>query len=189
MSSQASVYRRIVRRELHSSRAGWAITTAVVLALLAAAAGVASVYLIAHEPVWVGVEAGFGGLAGLHGVLRYPVAAAGVAALAVGAILVAVAVTPGRRPRRVLQSARAAVVVDDKVVARALAKAAAAATGLPRDQVEVVMGRSRAKVTLASIAGVAVDRGAVARAVVGAGAPYGLRRAPRILVSPRAVVG
>ncbi len=189
MSSQASVYRRVVRRETHSPRAGAAITVAVVVMLVAIAAGIAAVYVIVHPPVWVGVRAGFDELAGLRSAVRYTVLVSGVVAVLLGVLLVVLAVAPGRRPRRRLDSSRAAVVVDDKVIARSLARTAAHAARSARSQVEVVLGRRRASVRVSPTAGVSLDREAVAEAVAEAGTVYGITRRPRVVVSEKAVVG
>ncbi|GAA4190923.1 hypothetical protein GCM10022288_20960 [Gryllotalpicola kribbensis] len=189
MTSQASVYRRIVRRETHSSRAGAAITVAVVIMLLAVAAGGAAVYAIVHPPLWAGIQAGFRELAGFRSTVRYALLAAGIVAGLLGILLVILAVAPGRRPRRRVDSSRAAVAVDDKVIARTLAKKGAEAAGVSRAQLSVVVARRRAAVHVTPTAGVSIDRSAVEDAVLCAGASYGLTRRPRVVIAEKAVVG
>lgn len=189
MSSQASVYRRIVRRETHSPRSGAAITVAVVIMLIAIAAGVAAVDMIVHPPVWAAMRTGFDEVAGLRSAVRYTALVSGIVAMLAGALLVVLAVRPGRRPRRRLDSSRAAVVADDKVIARALAKKAAEAAGISRSQIQVVTGRRHALVRVVPTAGVTVDRSTVTDALLRAGAPYGLTGSPRVVVTEKAVVG
>lgn len=189
MTSQVSVYRRVVRRETHSSRAGAAITVAVIIMLIAVAASVAAVYAIVHPPLWAGIQTGFQELAGFRSTVRYVLLAVGIVGGLLGILLVILAVTPGGRPRRRVDSSRAAAVVDDKVIARMLAKKGAEAAGVSRGQVSVVVARRRAAVRITPTAGAGVDRSAVEDAALCAGAPYGLRRRPRVVVTEKAVVG
>ncbi len=189
MSSQASVYRRVVRRETHSPRAGAAITVAVAIMLIAIAARLAAVHVIVHPPVWAAMRTGFDEAAGLRSAVRYTLLASGVVAVLIGVLLVVLALRPGRRPRRRLASSRAAVIADDKAIARSLARAAAEAAGTARSQIEVVLGRRWATVRVTPTAGVSLDREAMAEAVAQAGTVYGITRHPRIIVMHKAVVG
>jgi hypothetical protein len=189
MTSETGAYRRISRRETHSSRAGWAITVAAAVMASAAAAGVASVYLIVHPSASARVRDGFDGAAALDSPGGHRIVAVCVAAVLIGIVLIVVAVAPGHRARRSLEARRAVVIADDKVIARALAKTAAGAAEVPRDQVEVRVGRTRAVVRLTPLAGAAIDPAAVVQAVSSAGVGYGLWRTPRVLVAQRAVVG
>ena len=189
MTPQTTVYRRIVRRETHSSRAGAAITVSVILLLALIAAAIGCGYLIAHLPAAAGIAAFARDLAPLESTVRSLVVVAGIVALVLGVIAIVLAVAPGRKARRALTAGRVAAVVDDGVVARALAMQAARAAGVERRQAKVVVSRRRATVWITPTAGVGVDDAAVRDAVRRVGEAAGLDRDPRVSILERAVVG
>lgn len=189
MSSRASVYRRIVRRETHSPRAVASIVVAVIIMVVAIAVGTAVMYAILHPPVWAAMKVWFDDVAEVASTVRHLMLTAGIVAVLLGVLSLVLALAPGRRRRRRLDSSRSAIVVDDKVIARALATKAADAARLSRSQVSVLVGRRRATVRVTPTAGIAVDRSEVAKVIARAGAGYGLSRQPHVAVSDRAVVG
>jgi fatty acid desaturase len=159
---QKSAYRRILRRETHSSRSGTAIAILIVLLLVAA---------------YVGLEAVYSAL-GLHPLLFSPtdvlaalltaattqgglVIAAGIASGVLGVVLIIVALTPGRRGRHTIDDARVAVVVDDQVIAASLARRARLAGGLAPGQVNAWVARNSTRITLTRATGTTADEEAV----------------------------
>ncbi len=189
MSSERSVHRRVLRRETHSSRAGAAITVAVCLILLFAAVGAACVYLVVHPATATAVQAGFSELARFRSALRPGVLVGGVVTALLGLIVILLGVTPGRKARRRLASDRSAIVVDDKVIANALAARAASVAGVAPGQAKVIVGRRRVAVRLVPTSGTSLDTKAVADAVAQNADAYGLTRAPRVHVAENGVVG
>jgi len=174
---------RIVRRETHSPRA----TAAVVVALLLI---VATVYLATESVLQ---------LLGLRPLLVAPrtiaeavpaTPSAGapvliVVALASGLVglwLVALAILPGRRPRRRLEAATVAVVADDEMLASGLARRAARTAGVSPDAVNVSLGRRSAVVRLVPVSGMRIDRDEVRRAVGEEFAESGAGRPPKVSV-------
>jgi hypothetical protein len=164
--STTALYRRIRRRETHSSRAVPAIASAVAaflaLAWLAteialAAAGRAKLLLSPTDMV--------DGIRGLPGVAPSLLTAAGTALAVLGLILVVLALKGGRLGRHLIDDERAVVVVHDEVIGSALVRAAADASGTDPDQGVAAIGRRRAQVRLTPSSGIDIDRGAVGAAV------------------------
>ncbi|WP_291054571.1 DUF6286 domain-containing protein [Herbiconiux sp.] len=174
-----AVHRRVSRRETHSPRSLLAILLAVVLVVVFA---------------WIGTEIalslfGFGALLVapadmFTSVLNLPalpvavLAAAGIVVAVVGVLLVIAAVSPGRRPRHTLASERSAVVIDNEVIASALARHASLAADVDPDNVTVSVSHRLAEVRLVPSAGRPIDRAAVQTEVEKHLAAYDLR--PRL---------
>jgi hypothetical protein len=170
---ETRAYRRILRRETHSSRSTAAVVVLVALIIVSA---------------WVGIEAVFAGL-GRRALLFSPidtlgsvlsaatqqgglVIAAGIVTAVVGIILVIVGLTPGRRGRHTIDDSRVAVVVDDQVIAASLARQARLAGGLAPGQVNAWVSRRSARLTVTPASGTTADEAAVlaaARADLAAG--------------------
>ncbi|GAA4773423.1 DUF6286 domain-containing protein [Microbacterium gilvum] len=158
--------RRIVRRETHSPR-----TAAVTIVVLVAVAAL----------VWVAVETARQ-LAGLSPWLASPAemlawagalpaaeprgaviaGSAGVAVL--GLVLLVIAFAPGRRARQELASDTHAVVVDNGVLASAVARRIAEEAGLRPDSVVVGVGHRAVDVMVRPETGLPVDVDAVREA-------------------------
>ncbi|MFT2707502.1 hypothetical protein [Clavibacter zhangzhiyongii] len=164
--STESTYRRLVRRETHSSRAGIAITIAVLLILVLAwlgteavlaALGVAPLLLAPADLASSALQAASAPAGAL-------VAIGAVTAL-VGLILVIVGIAPGGRGRRGASIGRTAAVVDDRVIARSLALTASHAGDVSPDQVDVSVSKRRALVRLTPSSGYTPDRAAIEEAV------------------------
>ncbi|BDZ48247.1 hypothetical protein GCM10025867_04880 [Frondihabitans sucicola] len=161
-SVPASLYRRILRRETHSSRSGAAIVVLIALVIVAAYVGLESVYAalgmraLLFSPIDVlatllSASTTQGGL----------VIAAGIVAAVVGIILIVVGVTSGRRGRHTIDDSRVAVVVDDQVIAAALSRSARTAAALAPGQVTTWVSRRSARLTVTPASGVRVDEEAV----------------------------
>jgi hypothetical protein len=158
------LYRRVLRRELHSSRSGSAVAVLVLLTLVVGYVGVEAVYAALGRPALlfspVDVLATLtssvdgGGTSGI-------VLGAGVAAAIVGLVLIGLAVTAGRRGRHTIDDERVAVVVDDRVIASSLARTARTSGRLSEHQVSAWVSRRRAQVDLTPASGLAVDEQSV----------------------------
>ncbi|WP_317231871.1 DUF6286 domain-containing protein [Clavibacter capsici] len=164
--STDSTYRRLVRRETHSSRSGIAVTLAVILILVLAWLGTEAVLqAVGAAPLLVApadaVTAALDAVSAPAGWL----VAAGIVAALVGLVLVVVGLKPGRRGRRGASSARTAAVVDDRVIARSLARTASYAGGVSPEQVDVSVAHRTALVRLTPTSGRTTDVHAVEEAV------------------------
>ncbi|HEY0261038.1 MAG TPA: hypothetical protein VGC18_14435 [Lacisediminihabitans sp.] len=188
MSTERTVYRRVLRRETHSSRAGAAITVAVCLIILLAAAGAGCVFLIMHLPTIAALQGAFQELSRFRPAVRYPVLSGGIVVAVLGVIVLVLGLMPGRKARRRLASERAAVVVDDSVIANAIADRVSSAVGADRRHVRVTVGRRRAAVRIVPTSGVPVSTRAVAEASTAEAAEYGLSRRPRVHVAESGTV-
>ncbi|WP_111718880.1 DUF6286 domain-containing protein [Homoserinimonas sp. OAct 916] len=183
---------RITRRETHSPRSLLAIILAVILIIVFS---------------WIGTEIVLA-LLGLRALLVAPVdmftsavnvvaeptgavAVVGIVVAVVGLILVVAAVSPGRRARHVLVTERAATVVDNEVIASALARHAAYAANVDPDSTTVSVSRRHAVVHLTPTSGVPVDRYEVADVAAKQLESYGLRRPvlARVQIDERGRVG
>lgn len=182
-TSPDRIVRRVTRRETHSPRTGVAVAVALAVVLACAYAGAETVLAMLGRPPLLAAP---GDMA--SALVAAPTLAP--AALVVGGVLVALlgivtivaAVRPARRPRHVVDSDRLAVVVDDGVIASALARHAATAAGVDPDDVVVSVGRGTATVRVTPASGLTVDREAVHRAVEDQIHRYGARPALRSTV-------
>lgn len=184
--------RRILRRELHSPRSVAAIAVATVLVIGLAWVGTEVVIALLGLPALLVAPADMFGSA-----LRLPeapaaiVVAAGAVAAVIGIALIVLALRPGRRARHVLAADRAVVVVDNEVVASAIARHASLAADVDPDHTTVSVSRRSAVVDLVPASGIPVDRAAVAETVDRQIASYRLRDrlSSRVRVSERGRVG
>ncbi|WP_431806779.1 hypothetical protein [Microbacterium paraoxydans] len=187
MTAPAST-RRLLRRETRSSRTAPATVLAVLLAVvLLGLLGVGAA---------AAVDAGFRAdatalLADVAEALRVPAVAIATGAVLVvlAVLLLALAVLPGRRARRARLSGRTALVVDDGVLADAIADGVARRTGVPRSRVSVTVGRRSATVRLTPTSGVPVDREAAQTAAADVLSEVGFALTPRVHVETEGVVG
>ena len=164
--STASLYKRIVRRETHSSRAGIAITLAVLLIIalawigteaVLAAVGTAPLLLAPTDLVGSTLDAASAPV----GVLT---AVAVVVAL-IGLVLIVVSLAPGRRGRRGAKAERTVAVVDDRVIARSLARTASYAGDVDPSQVSVSVGKRSALIEVTRTSGRQTDVRSIDEAV------------------------
>lgn len=146
---------RMVRRELHRSRAvPTVITAGAVILLVLWVIAEALARLVGGSPLLIAPASLVRGLAGLAPAWQLLI---GVVTLLAGLALVALALAPGRRPRRVLEGERVSAVIDDAAIAGLLTKEASSTAALPTSDVHVVLHRRRGVVTLTPPPGHRVD--------------------------------
>lgn len=158
---------RILRRETRASRAGASIAAAVLVIAFCVYALLETAVRAVGQPPWIVDPVG-----AAEWIIRLP---AGVTPLLLGvsgAVLAVVglffllgAILPGRRARHVLPHGRAAVVVDDEVIAADLARRARLAANVAREQVMVIVSRKLVTVNMRPTSGVPLRRDDVAAAV------------------------
>lgn len=161
--------RRVLYRETHSTRAAVA-TVAAVLVMGLAGYGLleAAVHAIG-QPAWL-IEPQLAAeriVALPAGIPPLLLGASGAVVAMVGLFFLLNAILPGRRARHVLSGtgASSAVVVDDEVIASALARSARLAANVTPEQVMVVVSRRQVIVNVRPTSGVPVAEAAVLAAV------------------------
>jgi hypothetical protein len=159
-------YRRIARRETHSPRSTLAIVLAVIVIVVCLWFATEIVLgLLNQPPLLVSVPALASAIVAVPSV---PVAflwAFGAVAALLGLVLIVAAVTPGRTARHIVATEQTVSIVDNQVVASALARHAAFAANVNPDNVRVTVSHRRAIVRLVPVSGLPVDVAAVTRAV------------------------
>lgn len=147
-----------VRRETSSSRAYVAGLVALVVAAVCAYGLLESTLQAVGQPAWlIDPESAARAVAGLPGgTNRGLLGLIGAVLAMAGLFLVVVAVRPGRRGRRSLPGGGIAVVVDDEVLASALARRARAAAVVRPEQVNVVITEREAVVNVRPTSGIPV---------------------------------
>ena len=170
--------RRLVRRETHSSRAVPSILTASVLLAASLWLSLESVlWLLKDQPLLASPAQMLRWLEELPGkTVPAGMIAAGIGVALLGLLVLGLGVGRGRRRRRSLESDRAAVVVDDDVIAAAVSGRVRLAAGLAPGQATTTVGGRSVRVQVRPTSGqpLAVDR--VREAVDGELAAYGLDR-------------
>jgi hypothetical protein len=154
-----SVLRTVVRRETHSPRTGAMLVVVVLLVLAAVYAAVEiALSLAGRPPLLVTPGAAFDALTGLPSTLvpAGQIAVGAVVAL-VGLIALVIAVAPGRLSRHEMAWGERAVVVDNGVVASALAQHLSLASGIARENVVVGVAHRTVDVTVRPPLGIPVD--------------------------------
>jgi hypothetical protein len=192
MSTTPSIYARIVRRETHSSRSVLAIILAIALIVVFAWIGVEIVIALLGGPALLVAPAEmFTSTLGLADGPAGIVATSGIVVAALGLILVIVAVAPGRRARHVLDAERTATVVDNEVIASALARHASSVGNVDPDNATVSVSHRHAVVHLTPASGVMVSPSEVTETVTEQLQSYGLRPSvrARVQIAERAKVG
>ncbi|KQR48325.1 DNA/RNA endonuclease G [Microbacterium sp. Leaf161] len=157
------VLRRVVRRETHSPRTVAMFVAVILLVLALAYIGLEIVLSLAAQPaLLLGPAAAGGWLVGLPTAQPAGLVIAGSVVLAViGIVFVVLAITPGRLSKHTLESDDRAVVVDNGVIASALAQHLSEETGLARDSITVGVGHRSVDVTVRPGAGIPLDKNAV----------------------------
>lgn len=156
------VLARIVRRETHSPRTVLAVVLLVII-MVAAAYGAAE--LVAHiagaAPLVIAPHEALAAVAGvpdLEGSGASVAVAIGVVAALVGLLLLWLSFSPARRPRHESQISRYSVVVDNGVIASAVAENLRRELDLPKSSVVVGIGHRTADITIRPQPGQVVDR-------------------------------
>jgi hypothetical protein len=181
---------RILYRETHSSRAVVATLAAVLVVGLCAYGLLESAVHAIGQPAWlIEPQAAAERLVGLpSGVPPLLLGALGAVMAMIGLFFLLNALLPGRRARHVLNGQAAgwsspAVVVDDEVIASALARRARLAANVTPEQVMVVVSQRQIIVNVRPTSGVPVDEAAVLAAVEGELEEMALLPAPEVRVN------
>lgn len=183
-----SLYRRLVRRSLHRSRSSAVIVAFVLGSIALAWLATECVLAVLGAPALLLSPASIVEAVNAPSMLTVAVAA-GMAI--VGVVLVALAVTPGRRARHEIPDARMAVVIDDGVLAGALSKAAIRESRVPASRVSTVVSRRASSVTITPTSGSLLSTPSITHAVGAVVESLAPRPALRVAVavSDRGVVG
>lgn len=158
---------RALRRETHSARSVLSVVAAILVSAAAVYALLELVLAALGEPSWLAHPLdSLAWLAALPGTLLPLLLIAGGLVLAlVGLIFLAHGVLPGRRARHVLTHPRVATVVDDEVIASALARCARRAAGVTREQVMVVVSARMVQVNIRPTSGTPLSEPTIQAAV------------------------
>lgn len=183
----ATVLKRVVRRETHSPRTVVAIIVLVVATLAAIYTGVEVVlYIFGFGPFLVTPGAAMAWLTMLPDeVPKAAVVVGGTVIAAMGLMLVWLAVGPGRRPKHELAGSSHAVVVDNGVIASAVAERVRRELDLSRTSVVVGIGHRSADVTVRPEPGQAINKARLREIAEAELAQYDL--APHVRVHVRVV--
>lgn len=191
-AGSSGISRRIGRRETHSPRSLLAIVIAVALILVLAWLGTEIVLALLGAPALLVAPVDM--FTSAVNVVDAPtgiVAAAGIVVALIGLVLVIAGVAPGRRARHLLQSKRTVVVVDNEVIASALARHASLAGTVDPDNASVSVSHRVAEVHLIPTTGIPVDRDAVNETVTEQLDSYGLTPTvrPRVRIAMSGRIG
>lgn len=158
---------RVLRRETHSSRAAAAGIAAALVVLLCLYALLESAVRAIGQPPWlIDPQTAAERIVALPGgVPPLLLGVTGAVTAAAGLFFFLSAVLPGRRARHLLEDPRIAVVVDDEVIASALARRARVAANVTQEQVMVVLSQRQAVVNVRPTSGVPVSENAIREAV------------------------
>lgn len=176
--------RRVVRRETHSPRTVAMFVAVILLILALAYIGLEIVLsLLAQPALLLGPAAAAGWLIGLPTAQPAGLVIAGSVVLTIiGLVFLWLAVTPGRLSRHTIDAGDRAVVVDNGVIASALAQHLAEEAGLARDDITVGVGHRSVDVILRPGVGIPVDKAAVQAAAEAELETYRLTRSVRTRV-------
>lgn len=155
-----SVLRTVVRRETHSPRTGAMLIVVVLLVLAVVYAAVEIVLsLLGRPPLLVAPGPSADAVASLPtAVAPAALIAAGVALSVLGLIVLILAVAPGRLSKHEMTWGDRAVVVDNGVVASALAQHLSVESGIARENVVVGVAHRWVDVTVRPPLGIPVDK-------------------------------
>ncbi|MCG2624587.1 hypothetical protein LVY72_22100 [Arthrobacter sp. I2-34] len=183
----------LVRREMHSSRAPASLILAFLLAALCLYVLLEVLLEAIGQPPWLLDPRGFAAWLNQLPDNASPLVlgASGTLILLAGLVFFLQGVLPGRLHRHLLPSRRGIVVVDDEVIAAALARRARLAANVTREQVLVTVTRSTVEVQLRPTSGRPVSEVAIQAAVEDELARTGIEPVPLVTVrvSASGVVG
>lgn len=175
---------RALRRETHSPRSALSVVAAVAVAAGALYCLLEFTLAALGQPSWLvhPLEAGawLAALPGPYSPLL--LGAAGVVLALLGLIFLGNGLLPGRRARHVVSDPRVAIVVDDEVVASALARCARMAAGVTREQVMVVVSARVVQVNIRPTSGIRLSEAAIQAAVEAELADMALDPVPSVVV-------
>lgn len=180
--SESSVFRRVTRRETHSPRSvAMAITVVIVILALIYVATETVLELLSQTALLISPAKAAEWLAALP--KQQPagaVIAVAVVVMVIGIILIVVALAPGRQPKHELHSDGRVVLVDNGVIAAALAQHLSDQTGVARERIGVGVSRRVVDVNVASDAGAVLDEKLMKELVTAELESYQLSRALKI---------
>lgn len=159
--------RTILRRETRSSRAVAAGVAAVLVTAVCVYGLLESALRAIGQPPWlIDPETAAQRLVELPaGISPLLLGVIGAVVATLGLVFLLNAVLPGRRARHLLDDPRLAVVVDDEVIASALARRARSAANVTQEQVMVVVSQRLVVVNVRPTSGVPVQEQRVQSAV------------------------
>lgn len=192
MTTKTNLSSRVLRRELHSSKAGLAITLAVLATLALAWVGTESVLAALSRPaLLLSPSAMASGVRGLGGLQSGLLIGSGAVLAIIGVVLLISALTPGRRGRHVITAGDSAAIVNDEVIGSALVRVAASAAGVSPDRAVATVGTRAATIRITPNSGVPIDRTAVQRALDETAGSLALTPAvrPRVVIDKKGKVG
>ncbi|WP_314457660.1 DUF6286 domain-containing protein [uncultured Microbacterium sp.] len=171
-----TVLRTVVRRETHSPRTV-AMLVVVVLLLLALAYAAVEIILnlVGAQPLLVGPGDALNAVVAAPTALM-PVAfiVGGVVLAVLGLIVLILALGPGRLSRHEMAGGERAVVVDNGVIASALAQHLSNDSGIARDDIVVGVAHRTVDVTVSPPVGIPIDEAQLRRIVEEEIASYNL---------------
>lgn len=187
MTNEQAVYRRVLRRETHPSRTGASVVVASILSVLLIAAIIVCVWVFVSPSFREGLTAWF---TSVSSALDEPVAliVAGLLAVLLAVLLLCFALLPGRRARRGRTTDRVALLVDDGVLADAVAHAVAARCGIGRGQVSATIDRRVVTVRLTPTSGVLIDQDAANESAEATLATIGFSAKPKLIIARQGVI-
>ncbi|MEO5993449.1 MAG: hypothetical protein ABIP92_07890 [Arthrobacter sp.] len=176
--------RRIARRETRRSRALASIITAAALILGLLWLSAEAVLSLTGNAALLAAPGQIGQWMATLAANTLPagLVAAGAGLILTGLLYLVLALGPGRRSRHIMASNRAAVVVDDDVIAASVSRSARTAADLAPEQVTTTVGGRTVEVVIHPSSGIKADAAAADLAVREEIARYGLPAAPRITV-------
>lgn len=159
--------KKVLRRETHSPRSALSVFVAIFITGASTYAMLEMMLAGLGQPTWllnpISSAQWLAELPGNYSPLL--LGAAGVLIALVGLIFLGQGLLPGRRARHVIANPRVAVVVDDEVVASALAKRARMAAGVTREQVMVVVSAKTVQVNVRPTSGIRLSEAEIQAAV------------------------
>lgn len=159
-------YGRFLRRETHRSRSAAEIVVLTVIALVAAYVGTEAVLaVLGAAPLLIAPSDLLAALVGVGELATGALIGIAVGTGLLALILLVLALAPGARARHTIADDRLAVVVDDGVIASALARSARTIARSRREDTSASIGRRTAVVSITPASGIGVDRDAVQKAL------------------------
>lgn len=159
--------RRVLHRETHSSRAVAACLAAVLVGLVSLYGLLEAAVRVIGQPPWlIDPQTAAERIVALpNGIPPLLLGVTGAVVAAAGLFFLLSAILPGRRARHLLEEPGIAVVVDDEVIASALARRARQSANVTPEQVMVVVSQRQAVVNVRPTSGVPVSETTVREAV------------------------
>lgn len=180
----SALLQRVVRRETHSPRTVASVVILAVIVLTAIYLGVEIIlHLLGLRPLLVAPGSALAWPLGLPGHPKGMVVTGGVLAAVAGVVLVGLALSPGRRAKHELGASSYPVIVDNGVIASAIAERVRRELDLSRGSVIVGIGHRSADITVRPEPGQTVEPSQVRAAAESELSVYQLT--PRVNVRAR----